>query len=59
MHTSTEIDLDEEEGIGRIQNVICHDGFFYVLSNKKQGKLGLFLMKICETDPYSCKNPAD
>jgi hypothetical protein len=35
MESSDEIDLDDLEGIGKIQSVICVDGFFYILSNKK------------------------
>jgi hypothetical protein len=56
MESSNEIDLDDLEGIGKIQSVICVDGFFYILSNKKQGRLGLFLMKIHEKDPYTTNN---
>ena len=33
--------------------MICVDGFFYILSNKKHGKLGIFLLKIHEKDPYT------
>lgn len=53
METSNEIDLDDLEGVGKIQSVICENGFFYILSNKKHGKLGIFLMKIHEKDPYT------
>ena len=53
MESSNEIDLVDLEGIGKIQSVICVDGFFYILSNKKQGWLGIFLMKIHEKDPYT------
>ena len=35
MESSNEIDLDDLEGIGKIQSVICVDKFFYILSNNK------------------------
>jgi hypothetical protein len=39
-----EIDYDDKESISVIQNIITDDRYFYVLANKKDGKLGYYLL---------------
>ena len=52
--TNKEIDLDETFGIDSIKDIVfdSEDGYFYFLCNKKQEKLGFFLIKFKENDPY-------
>ena len=46
-----ELDIDEKEHVGDIQNIISDDLYFYVFANKKNGKLGYFLFRIKIKDP--------
>ena len=46
-----EIDLDVVYGISDIKNVCFHDGFFYILANKRRGLLGYYLARL------DCNNP--
>jgi len=41
-----EIDLDDREEISAIQNIITDDTYFYVLANKKESKLGYYLLEV-------------
>ena len=50
------IDIDENEGISAIQNILPYKDKFYILANKKSGRLGYFLMSIDGNDP---KAPVD
>lgn len=40
------VDIDNNEGISSIQNIIAYEGKFYILCNKKFGKLGFFLLSL-------------
>jgi len=51
MKTGLEIDFDDREEIGAIQNIITDDSFFYVLANKRYGRLGYFLLMINVNNP--------
>lgn len=44
MPNKVEIDYDDKESISVIQNIITDDRYFYVLANKKDGKLGYYLL---------------
>jgi len=44
MPNKVEIDYDDKESISSIQNIITDDRYFYVLANKKDGKLGYYLL---------------
>ena len=44
--TGHEIDLDEREDISAIQNIVTDHSHFYVLANKKDGRLGYYLFAI-------------
>jgi len=46
MSASLEIDIDDRENISSIQNIISDDEYFYILANKKDAKLGYFLLSI-------------
>ena len=47
----TEIDIDEQEEIGSIQNIVADETYFYVLANKRKEKVGVFLLMIHIEDP--------
>ena len=46
MQNNLEIDIDDRENISAIQNIIFDDSKFYILANKKDAKLGYFLLSI-------------
>ena len=52
-YTKKQIDLDDAFKISNIREVIhdCEDETFYILSNKFNEKLGLFLIRFDENDP--------
>ena len=47
-----EIDIDDREGIAQIQNIIADEENFYVLANKKDNKLGYFLLTVNIDQPH-------
>lgn len=54
--TSEEIDLHAQEGLGSLQNVVADDHYFYILANKKEGKLGFYLYKLDFNKPFSARD---
>jgi hypothetical protein len=48
-----EIDFDDKEEVGALQNILASETHFFVLANKKEGKLGYFLFKIDINDPHA------
>ena len=46
-----EIDFDERENIGQIQNILASKSHFFVLANKKDHKLGYYLFSIDIENP--------
>ena len=46
-----EIDIDDRENISAIQNIIADEDNFYILANKKDAKLGYFLLSIQIDNP--------
>jgi len=44
-------DLDDVFGIGDIKSVVFHDDIFYVLCNKRDQKIGYFILKLSERNP--------
>ena len=46
MTKNIEIDIDEQENISYITNVIYSDNKFYLMCNKKDGRLGYFLFSL-------------
>lgn len=50
--------MDEIWNFGNLKNVIYdeEDKEFYLLANKKEGKIGLYLKKFSESDPKICVN---
>jgi len=44
--TKLEFDIDEREKISAIQNIIADETNFYILANKKDSKLGYFLLSL-------------
>jgi hypothetical protein len=55
--TRTEMDIDEEFDIALIKEVKYQpeDNVFYVLSNKKNDKLGVYLVEVDASDPEENK----
>jgi len=51
MKKSLEIDLDERENISSLQNIIQDNKYFYILANKKESRLGMYLLKVNINDP--------
>lgn len=51
MNKKLEIDIDEIEKVSDILNITCDDTYFYILSNKKEGILGYYLLMIEIEDP--------
>ena len=41
-----EIDLDEMEELESIQNCCCDEKYFYLMANKKERKLGYYILRI-------------
>ena len=48
--------MDEREEISNLQNIISNDSHFYVLANKKSGKLGYYLFDVDINDPEEDSN---
>ena len=46
-----EVDIDEQEGIASIQNILYHKGRFFVLANKRDSRLGYYLLSLDADDP--------
>lgn len=51
-----EIDLDDRERIGRIQNIVANDTHFFVLANMKDSRLGMYLLTVCIEDALEPSN---
>jgi len=51
MSKGIEVDIDENEDISNITNVIYGDQKFYLMCNKKDGKLGYFLFSLDINNP--------
>lgn len=51
MTKKLEIDIDDRENISAIQNIISDEKNFYILANKKDAKLGYFLLSIQIDNP--------
>ena len=48
IHGQRELDLDQYFGISDIKRVIYFQNYFYILSNKRDQKLGIYLLKLPE-----------
>jgi len=44
LDSGIETDLDDQEEIGQIENILCDDDHFYIMANKKEGRLGYYLL---------------
>jgi hypothetical protein len=56
LQSRLEVDLDDQEEISAIQNIITDDRYFYVLANKKEHKLGYYLLMVDSQRPNEpCK----
>ena len=56
MEEDGEEDIDEQEEISSIQNIIADDWNFYILANKKESRLGYYLLWISIDKP---ENPCE
>jgi hypothetical protein len=48
---TSEIDIDNEFGISDIRAIINFESSFYILANKSDKKIGLFLIQINSNNP--------
>lgn len=57
INEDAEVDIDNEYQIANIKQIIYdnEDDVFYVLCNKYEEKLGFFVLKIRENDPYNSR----
>ena len=46
-----EVDIDDAEGISDIKNIIYKNNHFYIIANKKESKLGYFLLDFDQDNP--------
>lgn len=51
-----EIDLDEQEGISSIQNIVADKSTFYILANKRDYRLGIYIFSIDMNNPTEPAN---
>ena len=45
------VDIDELEGISEIKDILVHDKYFYILCNKRDERLGFFLLRFDTSRP--------
>jgi len=55
MQTKEEFDIDEYFEIADIKNMIYKHGYFFLMANKRQNKLGYYLLKINRNSPLENK----
>ena len=57
LQKNLEVDIDEEFKVVTIQEIIydLEDRKFYILTNHHNDKLGFFLIRFDERDPYKCE----
>ena len=46
MQNQIEVDLDNEFKISDFKSILYDDGYFYLMANKRENKLGFYLIKI-------------
>jgi len=46
-----EVDIDDAEGISDIKNIIYKSNHFYIIANKKESKLGYYLLDFDQDHP--------
>ena len=46
-----EVDIDDAEGISDIKNIIYKNNHFYIIANKKDQKLGYYLLDYDQDEP--------
>ena len=47
------IDIDDMFGVHDFKALIYDDGYFFLIANKRNNKLGFFLLKISEERAFS------
>jgi hypothetical protein len=47
------IDVDDLFGVDDFKALLYDEGFFYLIANKRNSKLGFYLLKICEKEPFT------
>lgn len=54
LKSNTEIDIDNEYGVKNLREIIydADDKSFFVLANEYHNRMGIYLVKFYETDPY-------
>jgi DNA-binding cell septation regulator SpoVG len=51
----TQIDIDDEFKVHDFKQLIYDQGYFYLIANKRDNKLGFYLLKIQEFEPFGPK----
>lgn len=46
-----EIDIDDRTGVSHIKSCMGDESYFYILANKKEGKLGFYLLRFDLNNP--------
>ena len=52
IETTYEVDIDEEEYLLEVEAIVSDDNNFYILANKKDLRLGYYLLMIDNSDPH-------
>ena len=55
LKNNIEIDIDAEYGVKNLREIIydADDKSFFVLANEYKNRMGIYLVKFYETDPYN------
>ena len=48
----TQVDIDEQFGVHDFKALLYDEGYFYLIANKRNDKLGFYLLKIDEKNPF-------
>ena len=51
LDTAHEIQVAERENVNSIQNIVSGDGYFYVMTNLRDGQLGMYLLALDYNNP--------
>ena len=56
MDKKEEINLDDQEGISSIQNIVADKSTFYILANKRDNRLGIYIFSMDMNNPTKPAN---
>jgi hypothetical protein len=55
INSKVQIDIDDYFGVHDFKSLLYDEGYFYLIANKRNNKLGFYLLKISETEPLGKK----